>query len=103
MAKARNRAENQPRIELLYRVIAKAKGLHGARPKIFDEHIGRLDEPLQGFEGLRVLEVQGEAALAPVDTHEVGALAIDKRRPIAARIVPGLRAFEFHDIRTHVP
>ena len=102
MAKARNRAENQAWIELLHRVIAKTKRLHRAWPKIFDQHVGCLNESLQGFQGLRVLEVQRQAALATIDAHEVGALAVDKRRPVATRIVPGLRALDLHHIRPHV-
>ena len=103
MPKARNRAENQPRIDLAHRVIAKTKGFHGARTKILDQHVGSLDEPAQELQRLRVLEVQRQAALAAVDTHKIGALAVDKGWTIAPRVVSSFGPLHFHHIGAHVP
>src|SRR5262249_13899950 len=101
--KARDRAENQPRIDLARRVIAKPKGFHGAGAKVFDQYVSGLDEPTQNLQRLRVLEVQCQAALTAVDTHKIGALTVDKRWTIAPRVIASFRALHFHHIGAHVP
>ena len=50
----------------------------------------------------RLLQIQRQAALIAVDAQEIRTLAVDKRRTIAPRIVPGFRTFDFHHVRAHV-
>src|SRR5262245_31963160 len=101
--KARDRAENQPRIDLAHGVIAKTKGFHGTWTKVLDQHVGGLDELAQELQRLRVLEVHCQAALTAVNTHKIGALAVDKRRTIAPRVVSSFGALHFHHIGAHIP
>jgi hypothetical protein len=52
-----NRAENQVRVQLLDRFIAKAKGFHSAWPEIFYYDIGRFQELPQDVETLVMFEI----------------------------------------------
>ena len=71
-------------------------------PVVLDQHIGLGDEPLENVLGARIFQVERDAALVAVHHHEGHRLAVDIRRPHAARVVATRDFLDLHDVRTHV-
>ena len=63
-------------VELLERVVAKAHLFNGAGAEVLHQHVGHLDQLPQNLLGLVTAQVDGEALLAAVVLHPVGALAV---------------------------
>ena len=68
-----------------------------------DEYVGRLQQAKEQPVGLRLLDVQFQAALVSVDRQKVRAFALDKGRSPAARLVAPSRTFDLDDVRAHIP
>ena len=67
---ARAGAVDQPAIPAAHLFVAEAELLHGARPEILEEHVGRGHQPLDHRLGSGMLQVRGEAALVAIQREE---------------------------------
>jgi hypothetical protein len=86
LAVARHRAVHQPRVERAQRVGPEPEALHDARAEVLDHHVGLRGELLDDRDGLRVFQVQRQAALAGVELAEIGAVTLS--RGVGAQRVP---------------
>ena len=89
LAVAGDIAGNEPRMLLPQRFGPEAQPRRRAGREILDEHVGLRDHPVQQRGVSRILEVEGDGLLAPVEPDEIGRLAVHHRivvaREIAAR------------------
>src|SRR6266480_4303410 len=76
LAEARDRAVDEPRVELRQGTVAQAELRHRPGTEVLEEDIALSHERRHDPAPLRRLEVQGDALLAPVDRHEVGGFAL---------------------------
>jgi hypothetical protein len=61
---------DQPRVDACERVVAQAKSIHHAGPKILDQHVGALHQAAEYFFAALQLEIQRDRFLATVLRHE---------------------------------
>ena len=73
-----------------------------AGTKILHHDVGPLDQAVEDLAPFLVLEVERDALLVAVDAQEVGAFALEKRRPPGTGIVAPARLFDLDDPRAHV-
>ena len=76
-----------------------------ARTEVLDDHVGAVDEAQKGVPAAGVLEVDDDAAFAPVDAGEVCAarlaVASGEERAVAPGLIaPGL--LDLHDVCAEV-
>ena len=103
-AEAGDRAEHEPRVLGPQHVVAEPEALEDAGPHALDHDVGRLDEAGEELGALGGLEVDADAALAPVPAQVEQAEAVraaDGRRAAAA---DGIAVDPFHldDVGAHV-
>ena len=79
LAEARDRAVDDVRADRADRVVAAAEPFRGAGAKVLHHDVTPGGEGKQGLEPVRVLDVQRDAALVPVDLSEAVALAVAER------------------------
>ena len=72
------------------------------RTKVLHHHVGAIDETIDERAPVRMLEIERDAFLVPVDAQEIGAFAVEKRRPPGACVVAFPRLFHLDDARPHV-
>ena len=71
----------------MHRVVTEPQPIHGARAKILDKDVHRLDEPQAKLDSLGAFEIDRDAELAAVEPHEEARLiAVVGRAPTAADI-----------------
>jgi len=80
LAVARDRAIDDARIDRLDGRKAEIEALHDAGTKLLDQHIRFLKQWSQAAAFARVLEIDHNALLAPVEQREHRRLAIEQRR-----------------------
>ena len=106
-AEALDRRVDEARVEVAQHVPAQPEPVHRARPEIFQQHIGLLDDLLEQPLPLLGLEVERQAPLVGVEQQEkeaVGALDVGVH---GSRHIAALRLFELdhvgaekrHDLR----
>jgi len=98
----RDRAVDEPRIDLARCFVAVPEALHQAGTEILDHDVGRNEHVMENLQSLLVLQVERHAALVAVYAHEVRALAANERGAIAARVVAVARPFDLHHVGAHV-
>jgi len=59
-------AVDQPGIDHPQRLIPQAQPIHDARPESFQDHAGRLGQPLENLLAFPLLEVQGQRLFVAV-------------------------------------
>src|SRR5690606_7921409 len=102
LAVARDGAVDEARVVLLERLIAEAEALHHAGTVALDEHVVLGDElEERGAPGL-ALEVEDDAALAPVEPVEHRAHPVVRERVGGARAVAEAGVFELVDLGAQV-
>ena len=62
------------------RLVSKAQALHHAGPELFDQYVRVAKQRLQHLERPRILEVQADRFLAPVQHQEAEAVLADEGR-----------------------
>jgi len=82
-------------------LVSDSQSLHGAGAEVLDDHVGDLDEFEEDGPSIRVLEVQGDAPLVPVEVDVVGAALLDEGRELP-RVVPSPRYLNLDHVRAHV-
>ena len=97
VAIARNRAGDQPGEAFAQFRHVEAQPRDDARGEVLDEHVGLADQHRQALPVGRVLQVQPDRFLAPVQPHEIGALAMDETVVTAGEIA--LRPLDLQDPR----
>ncbi len=80
---------------------AEPEPVGGARREVLDEDVGAFQEPVQDLPAPRVLQIQGEGLLGPVQPHEVAGLPVHGP-VVAAGEVAVARAFHLDDARPEV-
>ena len=106
----RHRAHYQPRVARPHRVVAEPELLHRPRTEVLDEHVRGLGQPQEQLPALRVREVDGDAALPPVDAQKVGAELLLRRlfagrreeRPVPPCGVARSRLLDLDDVGAQV-
>src|SRR6185369_16050112 len=73
-----------------------------AGPEVLDHDVARRDELIEQRTAARVLEVQRDALLVPVDAEKVRALRSQKRRSPVSRVVAAARLFDLYDARAEI-
>lgn len=101
-AEARQRAVDQLRELGPQGVVAEAEALHRTGTVILDEHVGVAQQAPQHVAALRILEIEGEAALAPVHHQVGGTLTLDRRWNRAPRVVAAVDLLDLDHRGTHV-
>ena len=86
---------------LVKNVPAEAEPFHGPRPVVLHQHVGMLEQSVQHGAVRLSLEIEGDALLAPVERHEIGGLAVDKRA-VGARVVSRPRRFDLDDASAQI-
>ena len=80
---------NHLRVLLAHRVIVQAKARGDAGAVVLDHHVGVIRQAQRNGVSFRVLQIQCQAALAPVEGHAVGAVVAiafaDLPAPIAGQ------------------
>jgi hypothetical protein len=84
-------------------VVANAEALGDAGPEVVHSHVGALGQPRRYLLSLLRLQVEGDAALAPVVGQEVGAeaLGLIQQGHVAAQVAQE-RRLDFGDLGSHV-
>src|SRR4051794_38550838 len=94
---------NKPLVDLAERGVVEAEAIHAARPEVLDEDVRSTDQPPQNVDAGRLMEIEPQAALVPIDRQEirrdplatgVALIGTDPRRPVAARRI----AFRWLDL-----
>jgi hypothetical protein len=67
---------DQPRITLAQFVGVEPRTRGGARRQVLDEHVGRVDDPVEQVAVGRVLDIGGQRFLAAIEPDEIGAFAV---------------------------
>src|SRR6202022_3106944 len=75
--------------------------LHGAGAEVLDDHVRVLHQRLDHLHRLRLLQVERDAALVPVEEQVRGGLAVLVGRP-GARLVARPGVLHLHDVRAQV-
>ena len=94
-------ANNQLGIDGFQRFVAQTQPSGGARREVLQQHVGTADQPIQHRSGGRLLHIEGDAALAAIEPHEMAALAMDETIVVAGEIADA-RPFDLDDIAAHV-
>ena len=98
----RDLAVDEAGVRFLQQIIPEAEAIHRAGTVILDQHVGSSYQPASDLEaGLR-LEVQGYAALVPVQHHEGGRLTVQVGRTEATRRVSSGDRLHLDHIGPHV-
>ena len=84
------------------RVIAEAEPPNGARAEVLDHDVGGVNQLPENLAAGVALEIQGKAALVPVDTQVVGADVVDERWSPGARVVPLAWLLDLDHLGAHV-
>jgi len=102
LAEPRDGAVDQAGIPRGDRVVVESLSGQRARAEVFDEHVALRDETIEDRATVRMFEVERDALLVPVDAHEIGALALDKRRAPRPGIVAPAGPLDLDDPGPHV-
>ena len=86
---------------MLKDLVVQAEAFHHAGDKVLDEDVEVVEQFQKCLLVAFVLEVQDDALLAPVDAHEIGALAVYER-PRAPGHVSSLGALHFNNLSPEV-
>ena len=84
LAKGRDRAVNQPRVQRRHRLVAEAERLERSRPVILNHNIGAGHKPLQDLSPGFGLQIERDRALVRSLGQKAGPHARAVQRPIAA-------------------
>src|SRR5580693_9007208 len=101
LAEARDRAVDDVRADRADRVVAAAEPVRGAWPEVLHHDVTPGGQGKQGLEPVRVLEVDRDTALVPVDLGEAVAFAVTER-PHGPRVVAAGQPFYLDHIRPKV-
>ena len=88
VAEAAQRGIDEARIGLRQRLIGQPQPLHHAAAVIVDQHIGLRGEPAQHVLARRLLQIDDDRFLVPVDRGEIRPVAAFLRRQRAVQIRP---------------
>ena len=102
LTEAGNGTHDQLRMLRCERCVVEPDPGQRARPEILDHHVALRDQPVENRAPFRILEVEGDAFLVPVDAEKVRAFAADERRAPAAGVVALPRLFDLDDAGAHV-
>ncbi len=101
-AEAGDRAVDEAGVGLGQHVVAEPQLLHRAGAVVLRQHVGVAHHPQQDVLALRVLQVQGDAALVAVHHQERRRHAVDARLAVAARVVAAGQLLDLDDVGAHV-
>ena len=102
LAETGDRAVHEPRMPRRQRLVVEPDSGQRPRREILDEDVALRDEPIEDRAPFGPLEVERDALLVPVDAEEVRALAFEKRRAPAARVVALAGLLDLDHARAHV-
>ena len=102
LAEPGDRAVDDPLIARPRRLVAEAEPGEGADAIVLQHHVGPLDEAEEELPAPRVLEVDLDALLVPVQAHEVRGLAAGQRRAPGAGDVAVAHGLQLDDAGAEV-
>ncbi|GBD12969.1 hypothetical protein HRbin24_00990 [bacterium HR24] len=92
---------DEARVALRQHVVAQTQALHSAGREVLHHHIGLLDQPQKEVSAGGALQVDADAALAPVHREEVGGLVVQVGARGAGHVAVG-RALDLDDVGAQV-
>src|SRR4051812_20013380 len=101
LAESRDRAVDQPRINLQQRLVTEPQRLERARPIVLDQDIGAGDQLLEDLAAGFLLQIQGDRPLVRPLGQEGGAHVATVERPVGApltALVGLVRMLDLDDI-----
>ena len=98
---AGDRTIDNVRLEATDCRISQAHALQRAGPKTLDEDVGVPHQGQHNVDGLRRLQVQGQATLVAVKGEKLGALPVPKGRP-GTGLIPPFWLLDLDDVGAHV-
>jgi hypothetical protein len=101
-AVARHRTVDQAGVDFLEGVVAQAQPFERAAAVVFGQDVGLLHHGQQDLASLRMLQVEGDAALVAVQDHEGRRDPVHARLAVAARIVAAGKLFDLDHVGAHV-
>jgi len=101
LAEPGDRAIDQAGVDLAERVVVDAQPGGHPHPVVLDHHVGPFGQLVDRVPGLRVLQVQDNAALVAVYLREAGGFALDVGSHLA-RIVAARRLLDLDHVRAKV-
>ena len=102
LAEARDGAVDDAGIPCGGRLVAEAEPGEGADPVVLEHDVAPLHEAEEELLALRVLQVDLDPLLVPVQAHEVRGLAAGQRRAPGAGDVAGVLGLELDDLGAEV-
>ena len=100
LAVARDRAKDQPWVDVAERRVVQLQAPHHAGPKILHQNIRAHDQPTHGLHPLRRFQVEHQALLADIELTEHRAAAVAHRRADSHRLALG--GFDLDDLGAHI-
>src|SRR5207249_6677234 len=100
-AEGRDGAVDEPRVFPRQRLVAEAELLHRPRAEVLDQDVGRRGEAPHEGDAVRLLEIDGDAALVAVVDEVAGGLAVLVRGP-RARFVTDARVLDLDHVGAEV-
>ena len=101
VAETRDGQDHKRRVQRVHLRGREAEPVQDSGPEVLDDHVRPFQQFTQHRPAVVALQVQCDGFLVAVARQEVGGLGIvlrpDERRPPAARVVPGARAFYLDD------
>jgi hypothetical protein len=97
-----HRAVDQAGVDFLEDVVAQPQPFQGAAAVVLGQDVGLLHHGQQDLASLRMLQVEGDAALVAVQDHERRRHAVHARLAVAARIVAAGELFDLDHVGAHI-
>jgi hypothetical protein len=98
-AEAADARVHEPRIDLAHALVIDAQPVLDARPVVFDQHVGLLDQTLEYRNPLGAFEVERDAAPVALEVLKIGAMTLVERTAVAV-LLAGL--LDLDDVRAPV-
>ena len=102
LAEAGDRGIDHARPSGRDRLVAESQTVHRAGTEVLHEHVRPIEQLLENPARLRLLQIERQALLVPVDAEEVRTFFADERRSPPARVVPAAGLLDLDDPRAHV-